>query len=1014
VKSDTTTGAGLGASSTQIGTNSYPTVTMSSTRRMERPSVDPIAFNDSDTRRRSVVPLTGLRILFIRNGESENRTLARKIDGQAYSRLRDPDPPLSSVGRNQVEAIADFLTGVEGKRMFNSVDELLVSPCCRALQTASILSQRLGVPATVSTTLHEVGGLWPNETTGEDPRSVSGATPTEMERWCPGCAIPPSVTQDGWYNLAAGREKDTAARVRAGDFILGAFDSIAEKDPTKLHVVAVVTHGAFLSMLLGILMAPGADMGALPQFKHASGGISICDINHDGMVTCLAINETRHLPNDLRWVGVAARASNPWLQRRSSNLETPASTQGAEEMGLVRPRASQNTVMALDADARSSGDFENEDGRARAQTSDTEDSADAESGVSIEDEEGGVMLDEALLNSLMQSAVADAYGSGIAKALSGGFERGSGSSRRSSLEGGSGTSRRGSVNLGSNTSRRGSNVSRRQSASSLGDIHEDAVTTADMFARAMEMELETPNNTPNLYSECGLAEGGSVGVSTRLRSASQSSAVSQTSSAADVDEMMTRELLAQESNLSTMANLGSTRTLVTNGSMSDATMASPTGSVMGSDLSATLHRSNVTTANMDSMRTMMSNMSDVSNASNVSDVSNISTLANAGSNRTLGGSEMVSQLHGSSAFQRKSSTLGDSIEATWQLTEDDMMLPDASRTEMGAHRPPAAPASPPGQQPRAARARSEESAWRSSASTEPRRNSLTSRGSNGSDRNGFAAAGPSSRWRSSAGGPSSVVSGSAPSAVANLPSRSSFREQKELSPPGSIKSSFRQHTVSERRSSSRLSFTDGSTGGGDVRTNRTWSEERRASAPAATRSSQARGSVGDRADTHSPRRPSASASGSGYTFTVAGVNVSKDGGRSIASETPGGVTEQPTLTTQSSSKSMAGAVGGASASGARPDSSSGAGDSWLSARRKKERAATEDGESGEQPRRKSTSKNSIASKYLEKVQSTDVADSVTNDAGDAERATSRTARTRSIAELKKTGLVKQLSGLWAR
>lgn len=196
-------------------------------------------------------------------------TLARKIDGQTYSRLRDPDPPLSKLGRDQVNAIGDFLTGTEGNRMFSTIDELLVSPCCRALQTASILSERLEVQATVSTTLHEVGGLWPNETTGEDPRSVSGGTPTEMQRWCPDCAIPPSVTQDGWYDLSAGREKDTDARVRAGDFILGAFDSIAEKDPTKLHVVAVVTHGAFLSMLLGILMAPGADMGGLPQFKHA-------------------------------------------------------------------------------------------------------------------------------------------------------------------------------------------------------------------------------------------------------------------------------------------------------------------------------------------------------------------------------------------------------------------------------------------------------------------------------------------------------------------------------------------------------------------------------------------------------------------------------------------------------------------------------------------------------------------------------------------------------------------------
>lgn len=482
------------------------------------------------------------------------------------------------------------------------------------------------------------------------------------------------------------------------------------------------------------------------------------------MVTCLAINETRHLPNELRWAGITARASNLLGQRRHSSLKSTGS-QGAEGFGLAFSEGSQSALTALDVDMRSSDELEDEGGRARTGTVDTEDSVGefprlapayfpshhlrrshaahtaarsrasaAESETSIQDDdEGGVLLDEALLESLMQSAVNDTYSSGIGKALSGESSGGSESSRRGSLEGGSAHSRRGSAK------------SLRPSGSSLANIHENEASTSDGFLREAQLELTTPNNTPNVHPDFGLVEGGAMHA--RRRSTSHSSATSQTSSAADLDEIMTRELLAQESNLSTMANMGSTRAM-TNGSMAE--VASLSSSTLASGVGSGFDRGE-------------------------SNVSNSSTMANAGSSRPPGASGTGSVARsGSSTIRRTSSTIGDVAEAAWSLTEDDVPLPKAPATphaEFNNQRPPTAL----GPQLRGTRAMSEGSGRRSSASAEPRRNSLpSSRGSNVSERGSFGATESSPQRRSSTG-THSFSPGSAPSAVSHLPSRPSFR-----------------------------------------------------------------------------------------------------------------------------------------------------------------------------------------------------------------------------------------------
>jgi probable phosphoglycerate mutase len=168
-----------------------------------------------------------LRLLFVRHGQSEWNALG-KWQGQA-------DPPLSDHGRAQARLAAAAITAATS-RVASPVTAIVTSTLVRALETATIISDQIGVhPIHLEPDLVE-----------RDAGEWSGLTRGEIDEQFPGYLDNGTRPQ--------GYEPDEAMLERT----LRAVDQIVERftPVTEPATVVVVTHGGVIYTLEGHLGAP--------------------------------------------------------------------------------------------------------------------------------------------------------------------------------------------------------------------------------------------------------------------------------------------------------------------------------------------------------------------------------------------------------------------------------------------------------------------------------------------------------------------------------------------------------------------------------------------------------------------------------------------------------------------------------------------------------------------------------------------------------------------------------------
>jgi broad specificity phosphatase PhoE len=156
-------------------------------------------------------------VYLLRHGETEwNR------DGRYQGRL---DSPLTMRGRDQARAMGDLLAAsIEDAAAFT----LVSSPLGRAVATAAILADRLGLPVTSDARLREISlGAW------------DGRSRTEIAERFP--ALVQGATRYDWYFRAPDGESFEAAAARLNGWI----ESLA--GPT-----IAVTHGLASRILRGL------------------------------------------------------------------------------------------------------------------------------------------------------------------------------------------------------------------------------------------------------------------------------------------------------------------------------------------------------------------------------------------------------------------------------------------------------------------------------------------------------------------------------------------------------------------------------------------------------------------------------------------------------------------------------------------------------------------------------------------------------------------------------------------
>ena len=203
-----------------------------------------------------------MHLYLIRHGES---------GGNAGT---DPsgDPALTDRGLRQSQLVADAVTRV-------GITVLYSSPLVRALETASDISARLGLPTNVWPDLAEFwGGQRDVMTRGEVAR-----------RW-PGVVLPPDMAEQ--WAPAELPEDEAAAYVRAGRVE----EAIRERFEATETVVGAVSHGTFGAILISRFL--GAPPCGYTRFSQHNCCISLIEVL-PGRAKLVYHNRTSHLPADL-------------------------------------------------------------------------------------------------------------------------------------------------------------------------------------------------------------------------------------------------------------------------------------------------------------------------------------------------------------------------------------------------------------------------------------------------------------------------------------------------------------------------------------------------------------------------------------------------------------------------------------------------------------------------------------------------------------------------------------------
>lgn len=162
-----------------------------------------------------------MEIYLVRHGQTD-WNLAGKIQGHA-------DIALNDTGRAQAESVAEYLAEKE-------VDEIYCSSMKRAVETASILAERLGKPAYMTDGLREMGyGVCEGLTMKE----IEEQFPQELAAW----------HQNPLEFRFSGEGSETGWEVLQRAY--GSWRQIVQR--AKGNIV-IVSHGATLRILLHYLL----------------------------------------------------------------------------------------------------------------------------------------------------------------------------------------------------------------------------------------------------------------------------------------------------------------------------------------------------------------------------------------------------------------------------------------------------------------------------------------------------------------------------------------------------------------------------------------------------------------------------------------------------------------------------------------------------------------------------------------------------------------------------------------
>ena len=192
-----------------------------------------------------------MQLYLIRHAQSFNNALPA-----AEAAQRHFDPPLTDLGRQQAERLAEYLAetqpeapapaGDPQNRRGYGLTHLYASLMTRAVSTGSLVAQRLGLPLHGWPDWHEEGGLYLDDEHGGQV-GQPGPARADFARDFPGLVLPEDLPEGGWWNRPYEAEDGRPERAKR------VLDKLLAEHGGTDHKVAVITHGGFYNHFLGAI-----------------------------------------------------------------------------------------------------------------------------------------------------------------------------------------------------------------------------------------------------------------------------------------------------------------------------------------------------------------------------------------------------------------------------------------------------------------------------------------------------------------------------------------------------------------------------------------------------------------------------------------------------------------------------------------------------------------------------------------------------------------------------------------
>jgi 2,3-bisphosphoglycerate-dependent phosphoglycerate mutase len=238
-----------------------------------------------------------MQLYFIRHGQSTNNELWERM---GPNRERSEDPELTTTGRMQAAALAQYLSQMPSlgdTPQFDNqniggfgITHLYCSLMVRAVATGTTISETLDLPLVAWEEIHEGGGIYLDDPDTGEKVGRAGRNRAYFEEHFPGFILPQSMDGDGWWNRPF--EEREQRYVRARCFL----DELAMRHSGTEDRVAIVSHAGFYNYLL-------AELLGLPQrsgywFSLNNTAITRIDFRPED-VGLVYLNRLDFLPREL-------------------------------------------------------------------------------------------------------------------------------------------------------------------------------------------------------------------------------------------------------------------------------------------------------------------------------------------------------------------------------------------------------------------------------------------------------------------------------------------------------------------------------------------------------------------------------------------------------------------------------------------------------------------------------------------------------------------------------------------